>query len=996
MSFKRLISTAAITSSFCFATAHAAEVVFYISEDGGAADAVSVSVNGQRRIVNPQGFVTFELPADSYTAELSQYGAWVGEADFTLENYDSSKDVFVEILGGEAIAETSSSDAAGGVIKGQLISNETGGPVSGARVSAAGTELGVITDDDGNFSLELPRGNYTLTVAHPSYQRAELNVNSMPGVPVDLNVEVGMSGNGVIEEVVAVGTYVADSATSQERDASAVLDSIGGEQMSRFGDSNAASALKRVAGVTIADGKYVVARGLNERHTSILLNGASLPSPDPSRRVVPLDLFPSSVIDGIDVQKTATPDVYADSTGSTVSLSTKKFPLEFEGKLSLSLGYNDSATFTEQEFMQEEGGDFFGFGADGDRALNQDAKEFSSESLLFNPELGKNLVAELPDNLNTEERNVLPDISAELSMGDTFYDNGNTAYGYQASVKFSNEWQVQERESDTNLLGEDGELNVDDSYDETRTTNDVNLGFGLSLGMLSGIHEVTSNTLLLRQTHSETSVKRGTGGDQDREGILYNMDWLERQLFMQQFTGEHYFDRFLKTTAQWQISFSEAELDNPDRRRYTYEIPAFDEGLDDYYLYWSEVKREYNTLSDSITDYSVSFDSSLFESSTNYLTADYGFSAFTREREADGTTLGYDANSGLAGDYINNFDIDQIVTETIAADELSLLNQTAGSADYNASWDMTALFGGIEYERLEVFRVNAGLRSESSDISVQTYESSAQDQSNPIYAEISDSNVYPSAGLTVFLGESVQLRGAWYQTINRPDFRELANAQYVDPDTGDNIRGYPLLESAEITNIDVRAEWYMSENESISLAYFTKNFDKPIEKTLLTGGSVFSYRNGDTGTINGVEIDFRSEFDLSSYLMFVSGNLSLIDSEVDIAFRSRAMQGQPDSLANVQIGLDDYDSQQKFTLVYNYHGELLYSATQANSNSPDIMEDPRGELSANYSTEIVPDLTFKVALKNITDEPVSLTQKGENYRSYRKGREVSAGISLVF
>ena len=152
----------------------------------------------------------------------------------------------------------------------------------------------------------------------------------MPGVPVDLNVEVGMSGNGVIEEVVAVGTYVADSATSQERDASAVLDSIGGEQMSRFGDSNAASALKRVAGVTIADGKYVVARGLNERHTSILLNGASLPSPDPSRRVVPLDLFPSSVIDGIDVQKTATPDVYADSTGSTVSLSTKKFPLYFE------------------------------------------------------------------------------------------------------------------------------------------------------------------------------------------------------------------------------------------------------------------------------------------------------------------------------------------------------------------------------------------------------------------------------------------------------------------------------------------------------------------------------------------------------------------------------------------------------------------------------------------------------------------------------------------
>jgi len=996
MNHQRLRLATAISLSCISLSAWAAEVTFYITEEGSAAEGVSVNLDGQRKLVSPQGFVSFEMPAGSYLAEFSQYGAYIGEAEFELDTPEDTADLYVEVLGGEAIAETADDSMATGQISGQLISVETGGAISGARVSAIGTDVGVMTDDNGAFILDLPRGDYELTVAHPSYNRKTLQANSMPGVPVNLSIQMGMSGNGVIEEVVAIGSYVPDSATSQERDASAVLDSIGGDQMSRFGDSDAASALKRVAGVTIADGKYVVARGLNERHTSILLNGASLPSPDPSRRVVPLDLFPSSVIDGIDVQKTATPDVYADSTGSTVSLNTKKFPLEFEGKLSLSLGYNDSATLTEQAYMQEEGGDFFGFGASGDRALKAGAKNFNSESLIFDPELGRNLVAELPENLNTEDRTVLPDMSAEFSLGDTFYDNGETAVGYQASVKFSNEWQVQERESDTNLEAEDGSLYVDDSYDETRTTNDVNLGFGLSVGVLSGIHEITSNTLLLRQTHSETSIKKGTGGDQDREGILYNMDWLERQLFMQQFTGEHYFENVMKTTAKWQISSSEAELDNPDRRRYTYEIPAFDEGLDDYYLYWSEVKRDYNTLTDTITDYSFDFDSSLFESSSNFVSAEYGVSAFSREREADGTTLGYDASSGLADDYINNFNVDQIIRETIEADELTLINQTAGSADYNASWDMTSLYGGLEYERLNVFRVNAGLRSESSDISVQTYESSAQDQSNPIFAEISDSNVYPSAGLTVFIADSVQLRGAWYQTINRPDFRELANAQYIDPDTGDSIRGYPLLESAEVTNMDVRAEWYIGDNESISIAYFVKDFEKPIEKTLLTGGSVFSYRNGDSGTINGIELDFRTEFDLNSYLMFVSGNLSLIDSEVDIAFRTRAMQGQPDSLVNIQVGFDDYDSQQKLTLVYNYRGELLYSASQASSNSPDIMEEARGELSVNYSTEIVPDLTLKLALKNLTDEPVSLTQNGDNYRSYSKGREVSAGIALVF
>ena len=974
----------------------AGETVFYITEDGGAADGVSVSVAGQRSIISPEGFVSFDLPAGAYVAEFTQFGAYIGEADIQIPDSDAPLDVLVEVLGGEAVAETVTGEG-DGVIAGRLISSETGGAVSGARVAAAGTEAGAMTDDQGRFSFSLPRGTYTVTVAHPSYNRKEMkNIHAMAGKTVDLSVELGMSGSGVIEEVVAGGSYNPDSATSQERDSSAVLDSIGSEQMSRFGDSNAASALKRVAGVTIADGKYVVARGLNERHTSILLNGASLPSPDPSRRVVPLDLFPSSVIDGIDVQKTTTPDVYADATGSTVRLSTKKFPLEFEGKLSLSLGYNDRATFTEQEFMQQESGDYFGFGANGDRALNNDAKEFNSTSTLLNPGIDKELVKALPENLNTEEHKIQPDLSAEISLGDTLYDNGETAVGYLASAKFSNEWQVQERETATNLESADGDMFVDDEYDETRVTNDINLGLGLSVGILSGDHEVASNTLILRQTQADTNVKDGVGGDQDRIGVRTSMNWQERQLYMQQFTGQHYFSSLLKTTAAWQFSVSEATLDNPDRRSYAFEIPAFDDGQDDYYLYWSEVKREYNELTDNVTDVSLDFDTPLIESSGNFLTASYGFSTFSREREADGTTLGYNAPSGLAGDYINDFDIDKIIREMNESDELGLLNLTAGSADYTGNWDMTAIYGGLEYELLDVFRINAGLRNETSDISVTTYESSAQNKDNPINAELSDSSSFPSAGLTVFVTDGIQLRGAWYQTLNRPDFRELAYALYIDPDTGDSIRGFPSLKSAEVDNIDLRAEWYFSETESVSVAYFTKDFINPIEKTLLTGGQVYSYQNGDTGTISGVEIDFRSEFDLLDHMVFVSGNLSIIESEVDISFRKRSMQGQPDSLANLQVGFDDYSSTQKYTLVYNYQGEMLYSATQAGSGAPDVIQEPRGELNFNYTAELVPDLSLKISLKNLMDEKVSLVQNGENFRSYYKGREASLGLSLVF
>ena len=225
----------------------------------------------------------------------------------------------------------------------------------------------------------------------------------------------------------------------------------------------------------------------------------------------------------------------------------------------------------------------------------------------------------------------------------------------------------------------------------------------------------------------------------------------------------------------------------------------------------------------------------------------------------------------------------------------------------------------------------------------------------------------------------------------------MANSLYIDPDSGDTVRGDSELQSSEVTNYDLRAEWYFSEGESVSLAYFNKDFTNPIEKVLTTSsGTIFSYQNGETGTISGFEFDFRKEFELPSYLMFVSGNISLIDSQVEIAFRERIMQGQPDKLANLQVGFDDADSTAKYTLIYNYQGESLYSATQVGSQSPDIIQEPRGELNANYSTEIMPDLTLKAALKNLTDEEVSLTQAGANFRSYKKGRAFDLGLSFVF
>lgn len=974
----RMLLTAA--SSLLVSQVMAGEAVFYITEDGNAMRDVAVSVDGQKQLVGSSGFVNFTIDGGSHKVELTHMGEWIGDFEFVTENISQNAEVQVDVVGGEALEDVSvytpgqEETPAIGQISGTLQSDETGGPVSGARISIAGTETAVMTDDDGFFSFELPRGQYSLAVSHPNYGKRDVkNLRVMSGVNTGVNLTMSMSGNGMIEEVVAVGSYIPTTATAQERDSSAVLDAIGSEQMARFGDSSAASALKRVVGVTVSGGKYVVARGLNERHTSVMVNGASLPSPDPTRRVVPLDIFPSTILDGIEVQKTFTPDVYADSTGSAVSLTTKKFPAEFEGKVSASVGYNDQVTFQEREVQQSESLDFLGFGAGGDRA---------EPSSLTN-------ISAMSSNLTTEQTSVLPDTSVEVSVGDTFMEEGDQSAGYTLSVKYSNSWGAEDRQENT-WTRDSGVNSMDDNYFTERTTNDINLSFGVSFGLISGDSEYSSNTMLLRQTHAESSIKRGVGGDQDRPSYDYTLDWLERQFLFQQFTGDHYFEEFYDTELDWQVSVSQAVMDNPDRR--TYSFDDFDSN-GNYRLRWSDLDREYNTLTDDNVDFSLDLNSTLVNEDSYSLKLNYGLSMFSRSREAENSKVGYVGSGALANDYANILDPDHIVAETSAAGDTTTIDQSQASGDYDADWTLAAYYLGLDYELFDQFRVSAGARAEMSSLEVNTADFTTL---VPVSAKLDDNDLFPSLSATWFVVEDVQIRGAYYETINRPDFRELAEAQYLDPENGDNTRGNSDLVSADIRNYDLRAEMYFSESESVSLALFSKDFDNPIEKILETGGGVYTFENGETGTVSGIEFDFRSEYELVEGSAFLSGNASLIDSEVTIANRTRVMQGQSDKLANLQVGYDDFNRGLTYTLVINYKGEYLYSATQSGSNYPDVYFEPRTDVDASVGYEQEDGLKWKLALKNLTDEEVQLTQAGANYRHYKTGREVSLGVAFDF
>lgn len=1020
----RVLLTAA--STLFVSQVMAGEAVFYITEDGTSMADVAVTVDGKKQLVGKSGFVTFDINSGTHSVELTQYGEWVGDFEFATQADAENAEVQVEVLGGEALEEVlvytpgQEEAPALGQISGYLESDETGGAVTGARIAIAGTEQAVMTDDEGFFAFELPRGEYDITIAHPNYGKRDVSgVRVMSNVNTGVNLTMSMSGEGVIEEVVAVGSYIPSTATAQQRDATAVLDAIGSEQFSRFGDSSAASALKRVSGVKIADGKYAVVRGLNERYTTVMFNGANIPSPDPSRRVVPLDIFPSGIISSINVQKSASADKPASSTGASIDILSKEAPEEFEGKLSASIEYADGATGESFDVQKTEGLEFLGLGS-SDRDITGSAKNLANSG----SSAGGNQAQDALDlgQLETEDQTLMPNTSIEVTMGDMIAEKDYGTWTYQVTGKYSNKWDVEK--SDRAQVEAQGRSTVEaDEYVQTRVVNDINLNAALSLTLRTENHTVTSNSVLLRQTQNENVETLGVRGENRNATMTREFAWRERQFLMQQFVGDYYIDSEYETDIKWGVTYAEASQDSPDSRKYSFvnadiidrdnsfNPEASVRGKELTLNVESVPERQFDELTDDSLDLYISGNTSIWSNDDYGVKAKYGVSTFSRERESESYTLQYELSDAFNDNLPARYDGVTDIAKVINSDSISQGifevdgDATNNEASYSGTWDYTAFYIQPTFEWFDVLNVELGLRSESSDLSIETKADPNTGQK--VSAKLDEQELYPSLNVTYFATEEAQFRFGFYQTVNRPDFREVAPAQFNDPISGDLYQGNPNLQSSDVTSIDLRGEYYFSEDESVTLAVFRKDFTDTIERNVgrIAGSAntpIFSYENAGDGNVQGIEIGFSKGYETENLNYKLSGNLSLIDSEVDevnnsgIVTSTRQLQGQADILSNLQLAVDDLESGREYTLVVNYTGESLDSLS-VNNQLDDQYREARAVVDFNFKQPLLDDqLDLKAQISNLTDSEVVITQNGRDVRSYKPGTNVKVGISYLF
>ncbi len=263
-----------------------------------------------------------------------------------------------------------------GILTGLVIDGVSGTPVPNATVEVDGTGLTAKTDLRGSFRIDVASGTHAVTVKMKGYGTEKIaGVELLAGKVQNLGVVIMPKGDSrnataltaTADVVVTVQgpDSTEESLLVERRSADEIADNIGAREMTRGSVTNAANALQRVVGVTLVDDKSVFVRGLGERYSSTRLNGTLIPSTEPEKKVVQLDLFPSSLLEKITIAKSYTPDKPGEFAGGLVELESSDFPAS--PIISLSLGASYEEGTTRKAFSEYAGGTGF-FGAGGQSA----------------------------------------------------------------------------------------------------------------------------------------------------------------------------------------------------------------------------------------------------------------------------------------------------------------------------------------------------------------------------------------------------------------------------------------------------------------------------------------------------------------------------------------------------------------------------------------------------------------------------------------------------
>ncbi len=839
--------------------------------------------------------------------------------------------------------------------------------------------------------------------------------------------ETALTGVDVVGEALRTDDQAAF--TEEKRDTAKVYETLSAEQIARAGDSDTAQALKRVTGLTLVDSRFVYVRGLGERYSSVLLNGAQIPSPDPTRRVVPLDLFPTDILEGVIVQKSYSAEMPGDFGGGTIQLRTRGYPDDFFLRISGTTGYVDGTT--GQDGLTYDGGSRDWLGRDdGTRELPSSLAaatadgRFLREQTPLNPQGATPAQIEqygqdLARGFDTRRDSIAPNSGFGIALGDVFKGGDGVKFGYIAALRYANQWDTRE-EKRQSFVPTNAGLELTDYGTLDQTTQQIDGSMFLSTGLdIGGDHHFKTTSMLLRQTTDEARLFDGR--DDNQITRITRLRWIENSLLSHQLSGEHFLPALHDLELTWHYTHSKARRYAPDERRYRFDADSEQPGASYSFSQRSDnLGYTFGDLDDRADDYAIQallpFD---FGEST-HLDLAGGVERVDRDREASIRRYAFKSplpgGGVVPGGIFLEPSLERIFTDgNIDPRGFVLFENTRQTDNYFADQTLDAVYLTANLRWSDRYKLELGLRREDNEQQVTTFSIASATQT-PVVARLEGGDTLPSATFTWGLGDNAQLRFAYGETVSRPDFRELSPAPFTDPEQDAETLGNPDLRAGSVKHYDARYEYYFDGTDAVSVAVFRKEFKDPIEVLRLPFlGTLLTLDNALTATNQGIELDgFKHLGAVSEWLgedrwlgrlpwsdMHVGLNYAYIDSEVTLdptnalsqTNARRPLQGQSPYVVNAQIGYQDPEGGSEWTLLFNRSGERI--AQVGVDGAPDIYEQPFNQLDVNYARTFAENWKLKVKLRNLLDPEVEYRQGREITRQFNKGREIALTLEWL-
>lgn len=931
-----------------------------------------------------------------------------------------------------------------GTIRGQILDDKTGEPLIGATAQLEGTSIGAAADLDGKFSISnIQPGIYNLIFSFVSYQSKTISQIVVKSGEVTVqNIRLNDESIG-LQEVIIQAEAMKNSESAiltLQRKSSLVMDGISSEQFARSNDNDAAAAMRRVTGVSVEGGKYVVVRGLGDRYSKTSLNNAEIPGLDPNKNAVQMDLFPSNLIDNLVVYKTFSPELPASFSGGFVNITTKDFPDRLTLQVSGSLGYNTNATFNKSFLSDRQGSTFFSGIDDGTHAIPEEVKASIPAISVRDEQQAMTLDAaskSFNSSFDPVQKSPFLNQNYSISIG-----NQKMLFkkplGFIGGISYQRNYEYYEdgRTGRYFLPGtvEAPSLVTLRSFGDTRGMESVLWGAILNTTYkISSNHKIGVN--LLRNQSADVSSRFLQGifpadANNEQEELQNRaIQYVERSLSSAQLRGEHAFGANNPIKMSWISAYTYSTQYEPDLRFFNNVMVPSDEGTSfrTFENVSGDPARYFRYLNEKIYDAKVNFEVPIKLWSDLSSKIKFGGAYLSKERHFEETIIEYKRNShtqpyeGNVDDFFSNSNLGVLAIEQTNAGPRYRYGITIGKNEllggsYSGNESIPAAYAMIDLQVNSSLKVSTGARYEQTNISLTNVSELLSEEQR--FTNLINNDILPAVNITKLLNENMNLRFAYGRTIARPTFRELAHYTTFDFLGDAELTGNPDLKRTVIDNLDFRWELFPNTGEIISISAFYKNFSNPIERATSPfnnepkDGLKFVYRNVEKAEVYGMELELRKDLGFIGSVLNnfkVGSNISVIKSEVDIneqelqiirvndseAPSKRELFGQSPFIVNafLMYGMEGFSA----NISYNVIGQRL--SVVSSGGTPNIYEQPRNLVDISFIKKVGNRFSTKLTLQNLLNPAVKFTQEYKDveyiYQSYKIGRTVSFGISYL-